>query len=301
MVRGLQRMLPSNIKQLRDRFRREGFVVVPDLLTQDELDRYGRATDEAVARRQRRDHRALADKSLYEQSFIQCMNLWEDSPAVLPLTFHPLIGQVAAALIGAESLRLWHDQALYKQGGGRLTDPHQDQPYWPIKETDNLTAWIPFNGSTMQSGAMGYLPGSHLLGVAKFVNIFIADKVGDPLSDPAFKDVEPIFVEVPRGGVAFHHGLTMHLAKPNLSDRVRRVHTMIYFRDGSTRGSAFPHFSVERAKIAVGAPIDSEVTPIVWPRPAGDFPRAPVDLPWGEIPLKYASSGIVPDPRSKPS
>jgi ectoine hydroxylase-related dioxygenase (phytanoyl-CoA dioxygenase family) len=293
-------MLPSNIKKLREVFDRDGFVVVPDLLNEEELERYGRATDEAVARRQRRDHRLLADKSLYEQSFIQCMNLWEDSPAVLPLTFHPRIGQVAAALIGAKALRLWHDQALYKEPGGRMTDPHQDQPYWPIKETDNLTAWIPFDGSTVASGAMGYLPGSHRLGVAKFVNIFSAEKVGEPLSDPAFRDIQPVFVEVPRRAVAFHHGLTMHLAKPNLSERVRRVHTMIYFRDGSTRGSAFPHFAVERARIQLGEPIDSDVTPIAWPRPQGDWPKPSLKFPWGEIPLKFASSGIVPRAPLKP-
>jgi hypothetical protein len=123
--------------------------------------------------------------------------------------------------------------------------------------------------------------------------------VGDPLSDPVFRNIEPVFVEVPRGAAAFHHGLTMHLAKPNLSNRVRRVHTMIYFRDGSTRSSAFAHFAVERARIQLGAPIDSDVTPIAWPRPAGDLPKPPAHLPWGEIPLKFASSGIVPEPPSK--
>ena len=50
-----------------------------------------------------------------------------------------------------------HDQALYKEAGGRETDPHQDHPYWPIVETDTITAWIPFDGSTLANGAMGYL------------------------------------------------------------------------------------------------------------------------------------------------
>ena len=43
-------MLPSNIKKLREVFDRDGVVVVPDLLNEEELERYGRATDEAVAR-----------------------------------------------------------------------------------------------------------------------------------------------------------------------------------------------------------------------------------------------------------
>ena len=57
--------------------------------------------------------------------------------------------------------------------------------------------------------------------------------------------IEPVFVEVPKGSVAFHHGLTVHLANPNTTDRARAVHTII--------------------------------TPIVWPRPASDLP-APLEI-----------------------
>ena len=121
------------------------------------------------------DTRALAEKSRYEQSFIQCQNLWEDSADVRPLTSIPLLAETAARLLGVDAVRLWHDQALYKEPGGRETDPHQDQPYWPIVETNTITAWIPFDGSTLESGAMGYLPGSHRLGLREFVNIFTGD------------------------------------------------------------------------------------------------------------------------------
>jgi ectoine hydroxylase-related dioxygenase (phytanoyl-CoA dioxygenase family) len=282
---------------LIDDFRRDGFVVVPDLLTPDELDQYGTAVDEAVTRRSRHDTRTLAEKSPYEQSFVQCQNLWEDAPDVRPLSFHPVLGETAARLLGVGAVRLWHDQALYKEAGGRETDPHQDQPYWPIVETDTVTAWIPFDGSTLASGAMGYLPGSHRLGLREFVDIFTATAgsagsvgsagpagsagsvdVEGPLARAELAGIEPVFVEVPPGSVAFHHGLTFHLAKPNTTGTVRRVHTVIYFADGSTRGDGrFPHPSVERAGIARGEVIASDVTPIAWPRPPGDLPDPPAE------------------------
>jgi len=256
-------------------FRRDGFVVVPDLLTADELARFGAAVDEAVARRSRHDTRTLAEKSRYEQSFTQCQNLWEDSPGVRPLTFHPRVTEAAARLLGVDAIRIWHDQALYKEVGGRDTDPHQDQPYWPIVETDTITAWIPFDGSTLAGGAMGYLPGSHRLGLREFVDIFTGSGE-DPLARRELVGVAPVWVEVPAGAVAFHHGLTFHLARPNTTGTVRRVHTAIYFADGSTRGEGrYPHPSVERAGIALGAPIASDVTPIAWPLPAGVAPEAP--------------------------
>lgn len=284
----------GSIAQYVERFGRNGFVVVPDLLTEEELDRYGRAVDDAVARRKRYDKRAVAEKTLYEQSFIQCMNLWEDTPAVLPLTFHPLIGETAATLLGVKAIRLWHDQALYKEPGGRETEPHQDQPYWPMAETDTITAWIPFEGSTHASGSMGYVPGSHKAGLRRFVNIFTADGKEDLLQRPELKNTPPVFVEVPRGAVAFHHGLTVHLAKPNATGHVRRVHTMIMFRDGSTRKGMFPHFCVERPAIADGAPIASDLTPIIWPRPAGDLPKPP-DLPLSANDKKMLASGAFPE------
>jgi ectoine hydroxylase-related dioxygenase (phytanoyl-CoA dioxygenase family) len=262
-------------QELVEAFRRDGFVVVPDLLSADEVRRYGSAVDEAVTRRSRDDGRALAEKSRYEQSFTQCQNLWEDSAEVRPLSFHPRVAGTAARLLGVDVVRLWHDQALYKEPGGRETDPHQDQPYWPIVETDTITAWIPFDGSTLEGGAMGYLPGSHRLGVREFVNIFFGEPE-DVLGRSELSGIEPVWVEVPVGAVAYHHGLTFHLARPNATGTVRRVHTAIFFADGSTRGEGrFPHPSVERAGIALGGVIASDVTPVAWPLPGGVLPPAP--------------------------
>jgi ectoine hydroxylase-related dioxygenase (phytanoyl-CoA dioxygenase family) len=261
-------------EELVARFRRDGFVLVHELLCPEELEQYGAAVDAAVAMRSAHDTRALAEKSRYEQSFIQCQNLWEDCPEVRPLTFHPAITSVATQLLGVDAIRLWHDQALYKEAGGRDTDPHQDQPYWPIAEANTITAWIPFDGSTVENGAMAYLPGSHLIGLRTYVNIFTGPSE-NVLARDELHAIEPLTLEVPAGSVAFHHGLTFHLAGANRTESVRRVHTAIYFADGSTRGSSRRHPCVDRASIEVGAVIDSEVTPIAWPRPAGDLPERP--------------------------
>jgi len=278
--------------ELVEAFRRDGYVVIPDLLSADETAAYGEAVTRAVHERNAGDDVPLEKKSRYQQSFIQCMNLWEDYPEVRSLTFHPKLGQAAAELMGVDAVRLWHDQALYKQAGGRPTDAHQDHPYWPIKETLSCTAWIPFEGSTLSSGALGYLPGTHEIGLRKFVNIFFGEPE-DILALPEVKEIEPVFLEVPKGSVAYHHGLTVHLAKPNVSDRDRAVHTIIYFPDGSTRGYPNQHFAVDRGGIEVGQPIASDVTPVVWPRPDGDLPAPPAE------PL-YLPRSVVANPGAIP-
>ena len=120
--------------------------------------------------------------------------------------------ETAARLLGVDAVRLWHDQALYKEPGGRETDPHQDHPYWPIVETNTITAWIPFDGSTLESGAMGYLPGSHRLGLREFVNIFTGDRVTTRWRGGSWPGSSRCSSRCRAGAVAFHHGLTFHLA-----------------------------------------------------------------------------------------
>jgi len=278
--------------ELKERFRRDGFLVVPDLLDAALLDRVTPEIDAVVARRTR-EVRPPAERSRYEQSFLQCINLWEDTPEIRSLTFHPGVAETAAFLLDAPAVRLWHDQALYKEAGGRETDAHQDQPYWPMNETDTVTAWVPLVDVDEEVGCMGYVPGSHRVGLRKFVNIFLGEPY-DILRDPALQGTQPVFVPVRRGSVAFHHGLTVHLAKANRSNRIRRVHTIIFFRDGSTRAHAGPHPSVDRGQIRVGAPIASDATPIVWPRPAGDFPP----LPAHPVDPNYIGRHVWPRPES---
>lgn len=261
--------------ELKETFSEKGYVVVPGLLPLDDVARFGAAVDAGVAARTAGDARALTDKSAYEQSFSQVINLWEDTPDVRPLTFHPAITAMAASLLGVERVRLWHDQALYKEAGGRHTDPHQDQPYWPIVETDTITAWIPLMDVSLEAGAMGYVPGSHRFGVRKFAGIFWGEGF-DLEAGPEAQGVPPEFAPVRAGDVAFHHGLTIHLAGANDSAETRRAHTAIFFADGSTRaGKPRGHPSVERGDVAVGEPIASAVTPIAHPLPAGTLPATP--------------------------
>jgi hypothetical protein len=50
---------------LVENFRRDGFVVVTNLLSEEELGKFGAAVDRAVRDRGRKDHRKLEEKSTY--------------------------------------------------------------------------------------------------------------------------------------------------------------------------------------------------------------------------------------------
>ena len=259
--------MTHDLEALRGQYERDGFVAVRGLIDPADLAPLAGAVDAAVARRKARDTRSLEEKSRYEQSFVQCQYLWEDAPDIRPLTFHQGVCGMAAALMGTGRVRLWHDQALYKEAGGKATQAHQDHPYWPIAEDDTITAWIPLVEVDRETGCMGYVPGSHHAG-RHFVDIF----AGDDSSGPQIED-QAIFVPAVPGDVLFHHGRTMHMALPNRSQRTRRAYTAIYFSDGCTRTGERRHPSVDRTGIAIGARIDGPATPVVWPLDGAPYPQ----------------------------
>ena len=253
-------------EDLKKSFNEDGFVVVRDLFDCSEIKFYREVIKEAIKERKHFDERILKDRSEYEQSFTQCQNLWEDYIDIRKLTFDQRVCKIASKLLDTEAIRLWHDQALVKESGGRETDPHHDQPYWPIKETKTITAWIPLCDIDETNGQLGFYSGSHKIKDKKFINIFsgkvdennfleIANVSPDQISYQAMKE----------GDVSFHHGLTFHRAKSNISNYDRIVHTAIFFADGCTRGDDKFHFSVDRSNIKIGEKIDSDVTPIAFP------------------------------------
>ena len=282
------RLEPALVEQ----FRRDGFVVIDGLLSEAELDFYEPLVTDAVATR-KRDAPPLEEPNAYAQSFHQCINLWEDYPAIRPLTFHPALGQAATELLGVDGVRLWHDQALYKEAGGRATDAHQDHPYWPIVETASVTAWIPFRGSTLASGAMGISPGPTTPAYARS-STSSRPRIPSVLMDqPEIRAIEPVYVEVPKGSVrSTTDSPCTWRSRTQLPARPRRSHDHLHRRRRDAPERHW-HFSVDRDGIEVGAPINGAVTPIVWPRPAATS-RSPPPLP--EAIRNIAGVGTLPEP-----
>ena len=103
-------------------YQENGFVKVEGILQGETLAYSRRLIGAAVAKYTEDDDRLLEDKSQYEQSFMQCKYLCWLFPAVRTFVFSKRFAGAARDFMGADGVRLWHDQALYKEPGGRLTD-----------------------------------------------------------------------------------------------------------------------------------------------------------------------------------
>ena len=253
-------------KELINQFQEKGFVTFPGVLEVSEIEYYSQVIKEAIKERKQADLRKLSDKSLYEQSFTQCQNLWEDYLEVRKLTFHKKITKIAADLLGVKCLRLWHDQALVKESGARKTDVHHDKPYWPIRGNQTITAWIPLTKIDSTNGQLGFYSGSHKYLEEEFVDIFSGEVSDENIKNiMAIKGNNPEYQDLALGDVSFHHGLVFHEAKENQSAEDRLIHTAIFFADGAVRDTGKFHFSLDRPGIEVGEVIASDVTPIAFP------------------------------------
>jgi len=262
---------------LINEYQDNGFVVTENSIPIDELFTYGEAVNAEVERRTANDSRSVSEKSTYEQSFIQCMRLWETDSTVRSLTCSKTIAGLAAQLMQANKVRLWQDQALYKEAAGRKTDAHQDQPFWPIGTVPLISAWIPFEDVTKADGCMAYVPGSHKSGGLRVVDITHKSEPYDILRDPALAGRKPVDVEVKAGSIIWHNGFTVHAARPNLSPKPRRVFTVVYFAEGYPRTKSWPVFPLDRDGVEVGGLMQGPGMPVLWP-PTDSLPTPPAEL-----------------------
>ena len=211
-----------------DEYRENGFVQLDQVISAEPLRYYRELIAFAVGHVFRDDDRALGEKSVYQQSFLQAFNLRTKYPAIQRLVHCPRLAHLARQLMELDGVRLWFDQALFKQPGGRLTDYHQDAGFWPVSPPEKTTTiWIALVDVPRERGCMSFAGGSHRLSsVTEFVDIFGAEeemKVAENI-----KQYEWIWVPLASGDCTFHSGLTYPRAAANETEEMREAMTIAY-------------------------------------------------------------------------
>jgi ectoine hydroxylase-related dioxygenase (phytanoyl-CoA dioxygenase family) len=213
-------------------FRENGHTLTRHILSAEEVAVYRRAILDAAGRFNT-ENRKLEDRDTYGKAFLQIMNLWEVDEAVKKFTLAKRFGKIAADLMGVKNVRIYHDQALFKEPGGGPTPWHQDQYYWPVDTNNTVTLWMPLVDITEEMGMLTFASGSHLSGLAG--NIAISDDsevlLDQYVLDKKFKISRPKFMNA--GDATWHYGLTLHKALGNNSQTMREVMTIIYIADGT--------------------------------------------------------------------
>ncbi len=261
--------LKSVSDQEVESFRKNGHVLIPGILDQEEI-AYYRGVINSATTAHNTETRRLEDRDTYGKAFLQVMNLWEVDPAVANFTLARRFGKIAADLLGVDAVRIYHDQALYKEPGGGHTPWHQDQYYWPLDTHHTVTMWMPLVDITEDMGMLTFASGSHKTDFEG--DVAISDESEEMFQEMVKrKGLEVTRAKTMRAGDAtWHYGWTFHAAPGNqTSDKMREVMTVIFFADGAKITE--PRNQFQRADLErwlrnhpVGSEAASDLNPLVY-------------------------------------
>ncbi len=248
-------------------FRRDGHVRVRGLASRRELDAYRPAIRDVVdAVAERHDGQGRIDD--YDRLFTQVTNAWRLDDRVRRFVFARRFARVAARLMGVRGVRLYHDQALFKEPGGEPTPWHRDQYYWPLDTDDTVTMWMALVDVPREMGPMTFASGSQRADDVPALPIG-AESAAVLAGYVAAKGFPVAGEALAAGDATFHSGRTLHSARPNVSTRRREVMTVIYFADGARLRAPENPFQEADARVFLpgvkaGDPAASELNPLLY-------------------------------------
>jgi phytanoyl-CoA hydroxylase len=238
------------------RYREQGFLHVPQVLTPMEVDAQLREAERLVDQR---------EKVSWEDETGNVMDWIADVEAVSErmrqLVLHSRVAAAAERLAGTD-LRLFKSELLVKRAkGATMTPYHVDEPAFPVRGAPvTLTAWVALVDVPVEKGCMTFLSGSHRVVTfdaapdsepatpadrpedeamwAQMMNPFVAW--------PALEWVPRVTVPIRAGDCTFHHARTAHCAGTNASGSPRYSLATVYV-DAAARfdPSRFPTWGDE--------------------------------------------------------
>src|SRR6185312_3456439 len=257
-------------------YRHNGFLVVDNFLSPEELEEWRRNVMEAVRERAGQkmpgkagktgeDDGINEDTEYFGKVFDQLINLWQTHKGVKKLMTDPRIGEMAASLAGVDGIRIWHDQALFKRPWANPTAWHLDTPFWSFSDRRAISIWVALDDATLQNGCLYFIPGSHK--GTKFDKITIGRNM-DGIFDvyPQYARTQATPAPMKAGSCSFHNGLTIHGAGANMTNAWRRAMTCAYMPDGN-RFNGEPNILPDRyvSSLTVGDPLDNnEQNPLIY-------------------------------------
>ncbi len=244
-----------------------GYVKLKNVLSAEVLAYYGEVITDLVFKLNKLT-KPMEERTTYERAFLQIMNLWREDETAKEFVFSKRLAQIAADLMGVEGVRLYHDQALYKEPSGGITPWHADQFYWPLASPKTVTIWIPLQATPMDMGPLAFAEKSQAVEIGRDVEISDESEALMSQSLTQFNLNETPFE---LGEVSYHAGWLFHRAGANLSTKPRKVMTMIYM-DKDQRitqpKNSFQQADWETwlASSPVGSVPDSPLNPILYSR-----------------------------------
>lgn len=208
--------------------------------------------------------------------FIEDFCNWQRIAAYRLLVTESPLAATVARLMGAATVRLYHDHLLVKEPNTQARTPwHQDQPYYNVDGMQNCSLWLPVDPVPRES-TLEFIAGSHLgpwLMPRTFMDHqakwFPEGSLADLPDIEADRAAFPIIGwDLQPGDAVFFHMLALHGAGGMRAGR-RRVLSLRFLgedmRHAPRAWKTSPDFPGLADELPAGAPLDHPLFPVVWP------------------------------------
>lgn len=239
-----------------DRFARDGFMHLGQVLGAEEIGGLTQRADDLAMGRVHNEHVKLQlDTGGAYEELPQEVEAFEEGTTMYrkiqglemddvftPLIRHPRFLEVCARVYGPHvPLSIFRAMVMNKPAGQGTTLPwHQDGgDVWALDREPLVTIWVALDGATTANGCMDAVRGSHRLGLLSNYGSTLSEEHAAEHCPP--EQVVPL--EVPAGHAVLMHNWLIHRSGVNPSPDPRRAVTICYL-DGRTRsvltGDRFP-------------------------------------------------------------
>lgn len=235
-----------------ERYERDGFLVIEEVLTAAECAELDRATDDVLAevRAEATGAGKSPDEVLAAGVYV---GLSLKSEAFRRLAREPRLLDPLESLWGPD-IGFLSDKIVFKSHEVEFGSPwHQDWAYW--QGSHKISIWIPLADATPENGCLMLVPGSHR-------QVFEHDQIKDAGTKGGFGNRldlvslglphEPVTVPLKAGSAVLFHDLTLHASLPNTSGEPRRA-VIVTYRNLAEEDLEYPSLAAA-ARVRGGAP-----------------------------------------------
>ncbi|MCK0135457.1 phytanoyl-CoA dioxygenase family protein [Arenibacter sp. S6351L] len=227
--------------KLRQDFLRDGYILFPKFLQQDEIDMVNKKIQEFITTKVQ----DMPSKEVYYEDIAnkdtlkQLQQLFAYDPFFFDMMFGSRFQKLASILLDdnvvGKNIQYFNKPAKI----GKPTPPHQDGYYFMLSPNEAVTMWMALEPVDQENGCVRYIKGSHRYGIrshGRTGTLGFSQGITD-FGCP--NDIEnEVFFPTRAGDLLVHHSLTIHRANGNLSERSRKAMGFIYYAEKAQEDKA---------------------------------------------------------------
>ena len=208
-------------------YREQGYLLVEDVFTAEELAELNRVTDGFIHRARGATESDATfdlapDHSAEHPKVRRVKNPTRQHPAYDRAMRNPRLLAILQDLLGP-AVRFDHAKLNIKPvGGGAAIEWHQDWAFYPHSNDDLLAVGVFLEDVKPESGPLMVIPGSHKGAVHDHHHEGVFVGAIDPAVLSADRE-RAVALTGPAGAVTLHHVRTLHASSENRGDRARRL------------------------------------------------------------------------------